>query len=79
MGYSLKVVKALRFCRTKWKPRKGRDFLFPSFLTQKVSFKPNVKRKHVPLFGAHIVHMKQYGLNTYEHAATLCCNTVRRD
>ena len=70
MGYSLKVVKALRFCGTKWKTRKGRDFLFPSFLFQKVLFKPNVKQKDIPLFGAHIVHMKQYGLYTYEHTAT---------
>jgi len=59
MGYSLKVVKA----RTKWKPRKGRDFLFPSFLSKKVLFRPNVKQKDAPLFGAHIVHLKQCGLN----------------
>jgi len=79
MGYSLKVVKALRSCRTKWKPRNGRDFLSPSFLSQKVLFKPNVKHKEAPLLVAHIVHVKQCGLNMYEHATTLCCNKLRRD
>ena len=58
MGYSLKAVKAVRFCRTKWKPRKGRDFLFPSFLSQEVLFMQNVKQKDAPLFGAQTVHMK---------------------
>jgi len=42
-------------------------------------FKPNVKQKDAPLLVAHIVQVKKYGLNTYEHATTLCCNTLRRD